>query len=61
MAMPSMHLVNASVTLLNPRKTLLPWTIMQVTKTERSIKDFFSNNVTSRLSNNYNLETAQVG
>ena len=34
---------------------------MQVTETEHSIKDFFSNNVTSRLSNNYNLETAQVG
>ena len=35
---------------------------MQVTETEHSIKDLFSNNVTSRLSNNYyNLETAQVG
>ena len=61
MATPSMNLVNASVTLLSPSKTLLPWTIMQVTETEHSIKDFFSNNVTSRLSNNYNLETAQVG
>ena len=60
-AILSMHLVNASVTLLNRRKTLLPWTIMQVTETEHSMKDFFSNNVTSRLSNNYNLETAQVG